>query len=43
MNCIPYFKFGSNSMNTTIDNVNYADIIVNNNGEKVETEPELPC
>lgn len=43
LNCIPYFKFASNSMNTTIDNVNYADIIVNNNGEKVETEPELPC
>ena len=41
LNCIPYFKFGSDAMNTQIDNVNYADIIVNE--DKQQEEPELPC
>ncbi len=43
LNCIPYFRFGSEAMNTTIDNVNYADIIANTGGEKEQTEPKLPC
>jgi len=43
LNCIPYFKFGSNAMNTQIDNVNYADIIVNQNKNKQQEDPELPC
>jgi hypothetical protein len=42
LNCIPNFNFwGGSSLSTTIDNVNYADIIVR--GEKERTEPELPC
>ena len=41
LNCIPYFKFGSDGLNTQIDNVNYADIIVNE--DKQQKDPELPC
>ena len=41
MNCIPMIGF--DARNTTIDNVNYADIIANTGGEAVQTKPEDPC
>lgn len=43
INCIPYWSFGRNALNTEIDNVNYADIVADTGGETVQTEPELPC
>ena len=42
-NCIPMIRFGGAGANTTIDNVNYADIVVNSNGETEQTTPTLPC
>lgn len=43
VNCIPNFRFGGDSLNTAIDNVNYADIILNTGGEAEQTTPEPPC
>ena len=43
LNCIPSLRFGGGALNTQIDNVDYADIIVNTGGETEQTEPELPC
>jgi hypothetical protein len=43
VNCIPNFRFGGDPRNTAIDNVNYADIILNTGGEAEQTTPEPPC
>ena len=41
-NCIPMLQFG-NGGDTTIDNVNYADIERNVNNDVEQTEPKLDC